>query len=98
MLATSRNREDGSMTETFSQTVVQGMLTALPVIHTSLPYFVEKFDDGCGILADTPEAFAAALVRLADDPDLRRRLGREGRATALKRYVWDTRRFCARYL
>ena len=99
LLAASRNREsDGRIMETFSQTIVQGMLTGLPVVHTSIPPFVEKFDAGGGIAADTPEEIAAALVRLADDPALRARLGREARATALARYVWDTSRFCRRFL
>ena len=99
MLAASRNREsDGRLMETFSQTTVQGMLTGLPVVHTSIPPFMEKFDEGGGIRADTPEEIADALVRLADDPELRARLGREARATALDRYVWDTSRFIERYL
>ena len=99
MLSVSRNREsDGRLMETFSQTTVQGMLTGLPVVHTSIPPFMEKFDAGGGIRADTPSEIAAALVRLADDPALRARLGREGRATALARYVWDTARFVQRYV
>ena len=99
MLAASRNREsDGRLMETFSQTTVQGMLTGLPVVHTSIPPFMEKFDAGGGLTADTPAAMAAALVRLADDAELRARLGREARASALSRYVWDTNRFIKRYL
>ena len=99
MLAASRNREsDGRLMETFSQTTVQGMLTGLPVVHTSIASYVEKFDAGGGIRADTPDEIAAALVRLADDPALRSRLGREARATALARYVWDTDRFLRRYM
>ena len=99
MLAASRNREsDGRLMETFSQTTVQGMLTGLPVVHTSIPPFMEKFDDGGGLRADTPAEMADALVRLADDAELRARLGREARATALARYVWDTNRFIKRYL
>ena len=98
MLAASRNREsDGRLMETFSQTTVQGMLTGLPVVHTSIPPFAEKFDAGGGIAADTPAEIAAALVRLTDDPALRARLGQEARATALARYVWDTNRFCRRF-
>ena len=89
MLAASRNREsDGRLMETFSQTTVQGMLTGLPVVHTSIPPFVEKFDAGGGIAADTPAEIAAALVRLADAPALRARLGQEARTT----------RFCRRFL
>ena len=99
MLAASRNREsDGRLMETFSQTTVQGMLTGLPVVHTSIPPFMEKFDAGGGIRADTPAEMAAAFVRLADDSELRARLGREARATALSRYVWETDRFRRRYL
>ena len=99
MLAASRNREsDGRLMETFSQTTVQGMLTGLPVVHTSIPPFIEKFDAGGGIKADTPAEMANALVRLADDAKLRARLGHEARATALARYVWDTNRFIKRYL
>ena len=99
MLAASRNREsDGRLMETFSQTTVQGMLTGLPVVHTSIPPFLEKFDAGGGIRADTPAEMAAAFVRLADDSELRARLGREARATALSRYVWETDRFRRRYL
>ena len=99
MLAASRNREsDGRLMETFSQTTVQGMLTGLPVVHTSIPPFMEKFDAGGGIRADTPAEMADAFVRLADDPELRARLGREARATALSRYVWNTERFRRRYL
>ena len=99
MLAASRNREsDGRLMETFSQTTVQGMLTSLPVVHTSISPFMEKFDAGGGIRADTPAEMADAFVRLADDPELRARLGREARATALSRYVWNTERFRRRYL
>ena len=98
LLAASRNREsDGRLMETFSQTTVQGMLTGLPVVHTSIPPFLEKFDAGGGIAADTPAEIAAALVRLSDDPALRARLGQEARATALARYVWDTERFRRRF-
>ena len=99
MLSVSRNREsDGRLMETFSQTTVQGMLTGLPVVHTSIPPFLEKFEAGGGICADTSTEIAAALVRLADDSALRARLGREGRATALARYVWDSSRFYRRYI
>jgi len=38
--------------------------------------------------ADEPAAFAAAVIRLAGDPVLRRRLGRAGRALVRERYSW----------
>lgn len=83
------SRDPKRLMETFSQCVVQGMLTGLPVVHTTIPVFAEKFDAGGGIAADAPREFADAVLRLAADPELRRRLGAEARRTALARYVWD---------
>lgn len=40
------------------------------------------------IVADTPEAFAAAVVHLAGNPAARERLGREGRALVETEYDW----------
>lgn len=86
MLCPSRN-------ETFSQAIVQGMLTGLPVVATRIPVFTEKLGTGAGILADSEEEFGAAMERLAEDPALRATMGAEGRRVALERYVWDTERF-----
>jgi glycosyltransferase involved in cell wall biosynthesis len=92
------SRDPRRLMETFSQCVVQGMLTALPVIHTRIPAFVEKFDCGGGIAADSPEEVAAAMQTLAADPALRRKLGEEARRTALERYVWDYGAFCENHI
>lgn len=92
------SRDEEVMRETFSQATVQGMLTALPVIHSDLPILNEKFDAGGGIVFKDVQSLSAAIARLAADAPLRARLGAEARATALSRYVWDTRRFCSRYL
>lgn len=40
------------------------------------------------LIADTPDAFAAAIERLIHDPELRRALGDAGRAHYLKRFTW----------
>ena len=92
------SRDEHVMRETFSQSVVQGMLTGLPVVYAPIPVLAEKFDLGGGIPASTPHEFAAAMARLADDPALRAEMGAKGRATALDRYVWDTSRFVERHL
>ena len=92
------SRDEHVMRETFSQSVVQGMLTGLPVVYAPIPVLAEKFDLGGGIPASTPQEFAAAMARLADDPALRAEMGAKGRATALDRYVWDTGRFVERHL
>jgi len=40
------------------------------------------------ILANTPEQFANAVLRLLEDPHLRMRLGQSGRALYLDRFTW----------
>ena len=92
------SRDEHVMRETFSQAVVQGMLTGLPVVYAPIPVLSEKFDLGGGIPASTPAEFAAAMARLANNPALRAEMGAKGRATALARYVWDTARFVERHL
>ncbi len=87
-----------STNETFSQAIVQGMLTALPVIATRIPVYTEKMDTGGGILADEPEKIARAMERLASDPAERARMGRIARETALQRYCWSTDDFLDRHL
>ncbi len=96
MLAPSR--DEGVMRETFSQAVVQGMLSGLPILHSPLPILAEKCDAGGGICCAAPGQYAAAMTALIQDPPRRRRLGAEARATALARYVWSTPRFSRRYL
>lgn len=88
--------------ETFSQAIVQGMLTALPVVASDIPVFLEKIDPAVGgaggfITRNVSEA-TEAMTRLALDPALRVRMGAEGRALALERYIWDTDEFVRQYL
>jgi len=84
-----------STDETFSQAIVQGMLTGLPVVSSDLDVFTEKLDTGGGII--TPmrdrEALREGMIALAEDPERRREMGRIARQTALERYVWSTERF-----
>jgi glycosyltransferase involved in cell wall biosynthesis len=102
--------------ETFSQAIVQGMLTGLPIIASDLPVYVEKLDtlsgagsardDGAGqpevrrggLLCRSNAEIGAAIEMLAGDAALRARLGAEGRAIALARYVWDTDHFVREHL
>lgn len=92
------SRDEDVMRETFSQAMVQGMLSGLPIVANDLPILTEKLDRGGGLVFRTVDELAAHMARLAGDAELRERLGREARRTALDRYVWDTRRFVERYL
>ena len=44
---------------------------------------------GHNVPQEAPEAFAAAAVRVLDDPALRTRLGNEARRTIEQTYAWD---------
>lgn len=84
--------------ETFSQAMVQGMLTGLPILASDLPVLAEKLDAGGGLIFRTPAELAALVARLHDEENLRRRMGRAARATALERYVWRAEDFVESYL
>ena len=92
------SRDEVVMRETFSQAMVQGMLSGLPVLANDLPILTEKLDQGGGLVFRTPAELTGLMSRLLADAPLRERLGGEARATALARYVWDTARFARTYL
>ena len=70
--------------------VLEAMALERAIVSTRLG--VEGFDvtDGCELrLADTPEAFAQAVIELLQNPELRTRLGTAARAFVEARYSWD---------
>jgi glycosyltransferase involved in cell wall biosynthesis len=92
------SRDEEIMRETFSQAVVQGMLTGLPVIVSNRPVLMEKVDEGGGIVYHRDKELVEAMMRLAQDAELRREMGARARSVALSRYVWDTSRFASTYI
>ncbi|MFE5937444.1 glycosyltransferase family 4 protein [Streptomyces sp. NPDC056470] len=67
---------------------LEAMAAALPIVATDVPGNTELLS-GVGLLtAPEPAALAAAIDAVADDPALRRRLGRQS-AAAATRYSWD---------
>ena len=74
--------------EGFPVAILEAMLTELPVVLWNLPdYGGYDLADGINVLLLRPfdlDALSAALGRLADDADLRARLGREGRKLAAR--------------
>jgi glycosyltransferase involved in cell wall biosynthesis len=62
--------------------LLEAMASGLPVVATRVPGHLEVVVDGeTGFLAesDDPQDLAAAIARLLDDPELRKRMGRAGR-------------------
>lgn len=80
-----------SRDEGMPNVVLEAMASGLPVAATDIAGNRDLVVDGeTGFLlpVDDVAALAAALERLAADPDLRRRMGAAGRARAVERFSW----------
>ncbi len=69
--------------------IVEGMAMGKAIVSTALG--AEGIDAVPGrdlLVADDPASFAAAVIRLLDDPGLAARLGSAGRRLAVERYSW----------
>jgi glycosyltransferase involved in cell wall biosynthesis len=81
--------------DTLPTTVLEAMATGLPVVAargSSVFEMVEDGRTGCIVPAADPAGLAESLLRLLDDPGLRERMGRAGRAKVEREFGRD--RFC----
>jgi glycosyltransferase involved in cell wall biosynthesis len=80
-----------SLVEGMPLTLVEAMASAMPVVTTissGMADIVENGFNGLLVPAADSSAFAAAILRLYDDPALRKKLGLAAQETA-RRYTWD---------
>jgi glycosyltransferase involved in cell wall biosynthesis len=78
-----------SLSEGLSMTLLESMARALPVVVTRVggnPEVVVEGETGFLVPPKDPAAFAERVVLLLQDPDLRRRMGRAGRARVEDRF------------
>lgn len=92
------SRDEKVMRETFSQAMVQGMLTGLPIVVNNLPVLTEKIDCGGGLVFNNIAELTEIMILLVENPEIRNRLGRLARKVAVEQYVWDTKFFMEHYL
>ena len=84
-----------SIHEAGGTVVLEAMASGRPVIAADWGGPADVLDESCGILVDVSargrfvDGLAAAMIRLAEDPALRRRLGAAGRERIEKEYDWD---------
>jgi sugar transferase (PEP-CTERM/EpsH1 system associated) len=70
--------------------LLEGMAMGLPVVSTTAAFRgVEAVEGRDLLVADQPEAFAAAVIRLLGDEKLRRQIGRSAREFMERKYAWD---------
>jgi glycosyltransferase involved in cell wall biosynthesis len=80
-----------SLTETFGNATLEAMACGLPIVAAPAPSTRNLIQHGReGLVAETHDAaaYAAALLQLAADPELRGRMGRAARETS-RRFDWD---------
>jgi starch synthase len=72
--------------------VFEYMASGLPTVAVArgpLQDILRDGEEGLHVPERDPRALAAALLRLADEPELRARLGRAARARVVERYSWQ---------
>jgi glycosyltransferase involved in cell wall biosynthesis len=84
-----------SLFESGGAVVLEAMAVGLPVIATNWGGPVDYLDSTCGILIDPTsksifiEQLIAAMLKLAQSPELRQRMGTAGRQRVLNHYDWQ---------
>jgi len=66
----------------------EAMMCGIPVITNVLPEFVNEIGFGIIVEYGNIDQIRSAITRLRDDPELRKRLGSNGRKAFLKGYNW----------
>ena len=83
------SRTTPAWTEQFGRVLVEALLCGVPVVGADsgeIPWVIEVTGGGLTVPEGDPAALRATLVRLRDDPPLRRRLAVHGREQVLARF------------
>jgi spore coat protein SA len=81
-----------SLSETFGMTLIEALVSGVPVVATPVGGMTEIVDhERTGLFAEAgdPASLAEAIVRLLKDPLLRDSIAAAGRRMVLERFTWD---------
>ena len=80
-----------SLSEGLPITIIEAMMSALPVVATSVGGVPELIDPGVGVLVPpkAPEMLARAITSIVSDPEMRNKMGQSGRQRALERFTQE---------
>ncbi len=81
-----------SRSEGFSNAIVEAMAASLPVVATNVGGNAEAVQDGINgfvVPSEDPEALAAAIIKLLDDPTLAKKMGAAGKELAVDKFTAD---------
>ncbi len=92
------SRDEVVMRETFSQVIVQGMLTALPICASNLPILTEKLNEGGGLIFNSIDELALQMQQLAENRSMATEIGKVAKRIAEERYIWKSEMFAELFL
>ena len=69
---------------------LEAMMCGIPIITNLSSEFVNEIGFGIIVEYGNIDQIRSAIIRLRDDPELRKRLGDNGRKAFLQKYNWDT--------
>jgi glycosyltransferase involved in cell wall biosynthesis len=73
---------------TMHNKTLEAMMGGIPIITNVSPEFVKEIEFGIIVEYGNTDEITSAIKRLRDDPELRKRLGSNGRKAFLQKYNW----------
>jgi glycosyltransferase involved in cell wall biosynthesis len=67
----------------------EAMMCGVPIISNVAPELIREVDCGIVVKYDNVDEIRNTIIKLRDNPELRKRLGSNGRKAFLEKYNWN---------